>query len=101
MIIQKDISTVSSIPDSLEGKYYIQLRTYTDNDVAEQFLTEIAEHYDVNYAYMSTNPTSRDNYIYDQNKLFYKYNYLVILNLNQYRDIKIFKKHHKCRGILK
>lgn len=80
-----------SIPDSLEGKYYIQLRTYTDNDVAEQFLKEIAEHYDVNYAYMSTNPTSRDNYIYDQNKLFYKYNYLVILNLNNTEISKYLK----------
>lgn len=81
------INTISDVY-MLDGNYYIQLRSYSDNDEGRDFIEAIASYFEVDYAYMSTDPANEDNKIYDENYLFYKYGYLVMLNGTKSKYLK-------------
>lgn len=84
------IDNISSI-DVMDGQYYFSILSYTDNDVQENFLNDLSEYFNVDYYYMSTNPTSRENYIKDETHKFYKYSYLLIVNTENYITSKYLK----------
>jgi len=77
--------------DIQDGQYYLPIKTYTENDVNEEFLNKLSAYFQINYCYMSTNPSSKENIIKDKDHLFYKYNYLLVISTSKTELAKYLK----------